>query len=30
MLPEFIEAAYRLDQNIWNGNVSAQLIIEYA
>ena len=29
-LPERIHAAYRLDQNIWNGRVSAQLIIEYA
>lgn len=30
MLPEHIDCAYRLDQNIWNGRVSAQLIIEYA
>jgi len=30
LLPERIDAAYRLDQNIWNGVVSAQLIIEYA
>jgi single-stranded-DNA-specific exonuclease len=30
MLPEQIDAAYRLDQNTWNGIVSAQLIIEYA
>ena len=29
-LPEVIDAAYRLDQNIWNGMISAQLIIEYA
>lgn len=29
-LPEVIDAAYRLDQNIWNGTVSAQLIIEFA
>lgn len=29
-LPEFIEAAYRLDLNVWNGNASAQLIIEHA
>lgn len=29
-LPECIDAAYRLDQNVWNGMVSAQLIIEYA
>lgn len=30
MLPEHIDAAYRLDQNVWNGNISAQLIIEFA
>ncbi len=30
LLPEEIEAAYRLDQNEWNGNVSVQLIIEFA
>lgn len=30
MLPETVDAAYRLDQNVWNGTVSAQLIIEYA
>ncbi|MBW4789302.1 single-stranded-DNA-specific exonuclease RecJ [Alcaligenes faecalis subsp. faecalis] len=30
LLPENIEAAYRLDQNEWNGNVSVQFIIEYA
>ncbi|CAM5390025.1 single-stranded-DNA-specific exonuclease RecJ [Eoetvoesiella caeni] len=30
MLPEYIDAAYRLDRNVWNGRVSAQLIIEYA
>ena len=29
-LPETIDAAYRLDQNVWNGMISAQLIIEYA
>ncbi len=29
-LPEYIDAAYRLDQNVWNGMVTAQLIIEYA
>jgi len=29
-LPERIEAAYRLDRNVWNGTVSAQLILEYA
>jgi single-stranded-DNA-specific exonuclease len=30
MLPEYADIAYRLDQNVWNGVVSAQLIIEYA
>ncbi|NYT66078.1 single-stranded-DNA-specific exonuclease RecJ [Alcaligenaceae bacterium] len=30
LLPEFVDMAYRLDQNIWNGTVSAQLIVEYA
>lgn len=30
LLPETIDAAYRLDLNIWNGNVSAQLIVEHA
>jgi single-stranded-DNA-specific exonuclease len=30
LLPEQIDVAYRLDQNIWNGVVSAQLVIEYA
>lgn len=30
MLPEHVDVAYRLDQNIWNGIVSAQLIVEYA
>lgn len=29
-LPERIDVAYRLEQNIWNGVVSAQLIIEHA
>jgi single-stranded-DNA-specific exonuclease len=29
-LPEFVKIAYRLDQNVWNGVVSVQLIIEYA
>ena len=29
-LPEYVDVAYRLDQNVWNGVVSAQLIIEYA
>lgn len=30
LLPEFIDVAYRLDQNSWNGVVSVQLIIEHA
>ncbi len=30
LLPENIEAAYRLDQNEWNGNISVQFIIEFA
>lgn len=30
LLPEYADVAYRLDQNVWNGTVSAQLIIEYA
>lgn len=29
-LPERIQCAYRLEQNVWNGMVSAQLVIEYA
>lgn len=29
-LPEYVDVAYRLDQNVWNGMVSAQLIVEYA
>lgn len=30
MLAEHVEVAYRLEQNVWNGVVSAQLVIEYA
>ena len=30
MLPEHIDVAYRLEQNIWNGVVSAQLVVEHA
>lgn len=30
LLPEFIDVAYRLDQNHWNGTVTVQLIIEHA
>jgi len=29
-LPERIEAAYRLERNVWNGNVSVQLLLEHA
>lgn len=29
-LPEFVRVAYRLEQNVWNGMVSVQLVIEYA
>lgn len=29
-LPEFVKIAYRLDQNVWNGVISVQLIIEHA
>ncbi len=29
-LPEHVRMAYRLDQNIWNGRVSVQLVVEYA
>lgn len=29
-LPEHIQAAYRLEQNVWNGRVSVQLLIEHA
>ena len=29
-LPEYIQAAYKLEQNIWNGMVNVQLVIEYA
>lgn len=29
-VPEFVEVAYRLEQNHWNGMVSAQLLVEYA
>lgn len=30
MLPDFVDVAYRLDRNEWNGIVNAQLVIEYA
>ncbi len=29
-VPEFIKMAYRLDQNVWNGVISVQLIVEHA
>lgn len=29
-LPEFVKMAYRLDQNVWNGVISVQLVVEYA
>lgn len=29
-LPEYIKMAYRLDQNVWNGVISVQLIVEHA
>jgi single-stranded-DNA-specific exonuclease len=29
-LPELIQAAYRLEQNVWNGMVSVQLVLEHA
>lgn len=30
LLPEHVDVAYRLDLNVWNGVVSAQLIVEHA
>lgn len=30
LLPEYVDMAYRLEQNFWNGTVTAQLIVEYA
>ncbi|ALM86731.1 single-stranded-DNA-specific exonuclease RecJ [Bordetella sp. N] len=30
LLPDTIDVAYRLEQNIWNGMVSVQLVIEHA
>lgn len=29
-LPEFVKVAYRLEQNVWNGMVSVQLVVEHA
>lgn len=29
-LPEFVKVAYRLEQNVWNGTVSVQLVVEHA
>jgi len=30
LLPDTVDVAYRLEQNIWNGMVSVQLVIEHA
>jgi len=30
LLPEFVDMAYRLDINAWNGSVSVQLLVEHA
>jgi single-stranded-DNA-specific exonuclease len=30
MLPETVNVAYRLEQNVWNGMVSVQLVVEHA
>ncbi|ANN72704.1 single-stranded-DNA-specific exonuclease RecJ [Bordetella bronchialis] len=30
LLPETVDVAYRLEQNIWNGRVSVQLVVEHA
>ncbi|HUH87259.1 MAG TPA: single-stranded-DNA-specific exonuclease RecJ [Pusillimonas sp.] len=30
LLPEYVDVAYRLEQNVWNGMISAQLIVEHA
>ena len=29
-LPEEVDVAYRLEQNVWNGVVSVQLVVEHA
>ncbi|OZI56694.1 single-stranded-DNA-specific exonuclease RecJ [Bordetella genomosp. 4] len=29
-LPEYVQVAYRLEPNVWNGVVSAQLVVEHA
>jgi len=29
-LPECVKVVYKLDQNVWNGIVSVQLVVEYA
>ncbi|MDN5844138.1 MAG: single-stranded-DNA-specific exonuclease RecJ [Alcaligenaceae bacterium] len=29
-LPEFVDVVYRLEQNVWNGRVSVQLLVEHA
>jgi single-stranded-DNA-specific exonuclease len=30
LLPETVDVAYRLEQNVWNGMVSVQLVVEHA
>jgi single-stranded-DNA-specific exonuclease len=30
LLPETVDMAYRLEQNVWNGRVSVQLVVEHA
>ncbi|ARP82368.1 single-stranded-DNA-specific exonuclease RecJ [Bordetella genomosp. 8] len=30
LLPETVDVAYRLEQNVWNGRVSVQLVVEHA
>jgi single-stranded-DNA-specific exonuclease len=30
MLPETVDMAYRLEQNVWNGRVAVQLVVEHA
>jgi single-stranded-DNA-specific exonuclease len=30
LLPDTVDVAYRLEQNVWNGRVSVQLVVEHA
>jgi single-stranded-DNA-specific exonuclease len=30
LLPDMVDVAYRLEQNVWNGRVSVQLVVEHA